>query len=46
MSICKTIYLSRDWEFSIVWNRHFRFIGFIQFSGFGKYIGITFKKEK
>lgn len=39
----KVFYINNNWEFGIYWRSDFKYIGFIQWSGFGKYIGIKFK---
>ena len=42
----KCLYLGERWAFGIYWGKDWKFIGFIENYGFGKYIGITFKKKK
>ena len=40
----KSISINDRWEFGIYWRKNWKFIGFIEDFGFGRYIGITFKK--
>lgn len=40
----KSIRIGKNWEFGIWWREDWKFIGFVELFGFGKYHGITFKK--
>lgn len=42
----KRFEVSRNWQFLIHWKKDWKFIGFVQWWGFGKYIGITFKRKE
>lgn len=38
--------VSRNWDFAICWRKDWKFVGFIEACGFGRYIGITFQRKK
>lgn len=40
----RSIKVGKNWEFGIWWREDWKFIGFVEMFGFGKYLGITFKK--
>lgn len=42
----KTFNIGKNWEFGIYWRKDWKFIGFVQYMGFGKYIGITLKNKQ
>lgn len=42
----KSFEISRRWDCGIYWRKDWKFIGFIEDCGFGRYIGITFKKKR
>lgn len=40
----KIFHINNRWEFGIYWRKDWKFIGFIQDLGFGKYAGVTFRR--
>ena len=40
----KTISIGKNWELGIYWRKDWKFIGFVENFGFGRYVGITLKK--
>lgn len=37
--------ISPNWEFAICWRKDWKYIGFVQFDGFGKYIGFNIQRR-
>lgn len=42
----KVFYWGKRWQFGIWWREDWKFAGLVEDFGFGRYIGLTFKRKR